>query len=129
MTNVLWLGPTEASLKPVRAPMTMSVLNQDYDSGSTARTANGLIVRTVVRGGDHNVRKLQLEWGLLSWEDGSAILEAVKDTYVYCKYPDPQTGALRTMKCYVGDRTSEMRRYDSKSGPVWTRISFNLTEV
>lgn len=128
MTDVIWFGTSETALTAVRAPSAMTVVNQDYDSSSTARTASGKIVRTVVRGGDNNVRKLQLEWSLLDWEDGAAILNAVKSTYIYCKYPDAQTGAMRTMKCYVGDRTSQMRRYDN-GDVVWTSIAFNLTEV
>lgn len=128
MADMLWFGNSESALTPVRAPFTLEIINQDYDSSSTARTANGKIVRTVVRGGDNNVRKLQLTWELLDWPTGAQILAAVKATYIYCRYPDPQTGALRTMKCYVGDRTSEMRRY--KDGSImWARISFNLTEV
>lgn len=129
MADILWFGESEDYLKPVRAPAAMSVLNQDYDSGTTARTANGQLVRTVVRGGANNVRKLQLEWRFLSWNEGSDILSYVSPTYIYCKYPDPQTGSFRTMKCYVGDRTSEVRRIDGKAGPVWDRIAFNLTEV
>ena len=128
MTDVIWFGSSEATLTAVRAPTVLTVVNQDYDSSSTSRTASGKIVRTVVRGGDNNVRKLQLEWSLLNWAEGAALLNAVKTTYVYCKYPDPQTGALRTMKCYVGDRTSEMRRYENGEAR-WTSIAFNLTEV
>ena len=128
MADVIWFGDTASALTAVRAPNSLSVINQDYDSSSTARTASGKIVRTRVRGGDQNVRKLQLEWQLLDWATGSEILDAVKNTYIYCKYPDPQTGALRTMQCYAGDRTSEIRRYHN--GDVcWARISFNLTEV
>ena len=128
MADAIWFGSSETTLTAVRAPTVLTVVNQDYDSSSTSRTASGKIVRTVVRGGDNNVRKLQLEWNLLDWAEGAALLNAVKTTYVYCKYPDPQTGTLRTMKCYVGDRTSELRRYDN--GDVrWTSIAFNLTEV
>jgi hypothetical protein len=127
-TTVLWFGESESKLSPVKAPTTMSVLNQDYDSSSTSRTANGKLVRTVVRGGDNNVRKLQLEWRLLSEAEGAAILNAVKAPYIFCKYPDPQTGKLRTMNCYVGDRTSDLRRY-ANGDAYWGRISFNLTEV
>lgn len=128
MADVIWFGASETALTAVRAPAVMTVVNQDYDSSSTARTASGKIVRTVVRGGDNNVRKLQLEWSLLDWAEGAAILNAVKSTYIYCRYPDPQTGALRTMKCYVGDRTSKLRRYDNGNAR-WTSIAFNLTEV
>ena len=118
-TNILWFGDNVNNLVPVKAPTVMSIVNQDYDSSSTSRTANGKMVRTVVRGGDNNVRKIQLEWRLL---------EAVKNAYTWCKYPDPQTGALRTMQCYVGDRTTELRRYEDGRA-YWGRISFNLTEV
>lgn len=128
MENVLWFGENTNNLVPVKTPTSMSIVNQDYDSSSTSRTANGKMVRTVVRGGDNNVRKIQLEWRLLTHEEGAALLEAVKNAYLWCKYPDPQTGALRVMQCYVGDRTSDLRRYaDGKS--YWSRISFNLTEV
>jgi hypothetical protein len=127
-TNILWFGDNVDNLVPVKAPTVMSIVNQDYDSSSTSRTANGKMVRTVVRGGDNNVRKIQLEWRLLSQEEGAALLEAVKNAYTWCKYPDPQTGALRTMQCYVGDRTTELRRYEDGRA-YWGRISFNLTEV
>ena len=128
MDTVLWFGGQANNLAPVKAPTMMSVVNQDYDSSSTARTANGKMVRTVVRGGDNNVRKVQLEWRLLSHDEGADILQAVKNAYTWCRYPDPQTGELRTMQCYVGDRISELRRY-ADGVPYWSRISFNLTEV
>lgn len=128
MDSVLLLGASPDALAAVKTPTTMSVVNQDYDSSSTSRTANGKLVRTVVRGSDNNVRKLQLEWRLLTQAEGAALLNAVKEKYIYCQYPDPQTGAVRTMQCYVGDRTSELRRFRNGEA-YWTRISFNLTEV
>lgn len=128
MENVIWFGATVKDLAPMKAPTMMSIVNQDYDSSSTSRTASGKLVRTVVRGGDNNVRKIQLEWRLLSHSEGAKILGAVKNAYTWCKYPDPQTGQLRTMQGYVGDRTSEMSRY-SDGKAVWSRIAFNLTEV
>lgn len=128
MANVLWFGASASKLTAVKAPTVMSISNLDYDSSSTSRTANGKLVRTVVRGGDNNVRKISLEWRLVSQADGAAILEAVKNAYTYCRYPDPQTGALRTMQCYVGDRVSDLSRYADDTA-FWSRISFNLTEV
>ena len=65
MADVLWLGPSEDSLTAVRAPDTLTITLQDWDSASTTRTASGKMVRTVIRGGDNNVRKLALSWALL----------------------------------------------------------------
>ena len=128
MADVLWFGPSEDSLTAVRAPDTLTITLQDWDSASTTRTASGKMVRTVIRGGDNNVRKLALSWALLGWSAGKTLADLVKPTYVYCKYPDPQTGAMRTGQFYVGDRSFETRRY--RDGTiVWGKISFNLTEV
>ena len=128
MSDVLWLGPSETELTAVRAPDALTVTLQDWDSASTTRTASGKMVRTVIRGGDDNVRKLALSWALLDWSAGKIIADLVKPTYVFAQYPDPQTGTLRAGQFYVGDRTFEARRYRDGS-MVWGKISFSLTEV
>lgn len=128
MSDVLWLGPSETELTAVRAPDALTVTLQDWDSASTTRTASGKMVRTVIRGGDDNVRKLALSWALLDWSAGKIIADLVKPTYVFARYPDPQTGTLRAGQFYVGDRTFEARRYRDGS-MVWGKISFSLTEV
>lgn len=126
---MLWIGNTDQTLAPVKAPSSMTVLNQDIDAATTTRSASGLMTRDTVRNGVNNVRKIELEWKGLSLAEGSAILQAVMPQFVFVKYVDAQTGQFRTGEFYVGDRKSQMWRYGKGESDVrWETISFNLIE-
>ena len=95
-----------------------------YDVSKTAdRNAQGdiLIDRVAVK------RKLEMEWGALSNSAISAILSAVTDVFFTVAYPDPLTGASKTITCYVGDRTAPMLRYTSGT-PYWEGLKMNFIE-
>lgn len=126
---MLWIGNTDQTLTLVKAPYSMTVLNQDIDAATTTRSASGIMTRDVVRNGENNVRKIELEWRGLDLEEGASILQAVMTQFVFVKYMDAQTGQLRTGEFYVGDRSSSMWRYGQGGKDVkWESIKFNLIE-
>jgi hypothetical protein len=107
---------------PIATPQRCSV--GVYDVSKTAdRNAQGdiLIDRVAVK------RKLEMEWGALSNSAISAILSAVTDVFFTVAYPDPQTGASKTITCYVGDRTAPMLKYTSGT-PYWEGLKMNFIE-
>ena len=125
--DVIYIGETENNLSPVIAPNEMTETFSDLDAASTTRTANGLMVRSVVRGGDNNVRSVKFKWNNLTLAKASALLNIVKGTYFYMKYPDVQTGANRTKRFYCGDREVQIKRIDGGE-PFIKEISFNTIE-
>lgn len=126
---MLWIGNTDQTLVLIKAPHSMTVLNQDIDAATTTRSASGVMTRDVIRNGNNNVRKIELEWRGLSLDEGAAILQAVMQQFVFVKYIDAQTGQLRTGEFYVGDRSSKLWRYGNGGSDVkWETISFNLIE-
>lgn len=125
--TVIYIGSSADSLQAVRAPTSVKETFQDLDAASTTRTASGRMVRSVVRGGDNNVRKLEMEWEIIPENVAHKILDLVKGTFFYMKYPDIQTGEYRTSRFYAGDRAVEFRRLD-ENGVMVSSLSFNVIE-
>lgn len=126
--SVIYIGKSTDSMVAVRAPNEIKQTFSDLDSGSTTRTASGKMVRSVVRGGASNVRKLELSWELLPEADASQILNLVKDTFFWMKYPDIQSGGFRTAQFYAGDRSCEFRRVERDGTVMVAGLSFNVIE-
>ena len=124
---VIYIGSSADSLQAVRAPTTMEETFSDLDSAATTRTASGRMVRSVVRGGDNNVRKLELSWDIVPQATVSTILNLIKGSFFYMCYPDLQTGMERTARFYAGDRTVKARRID-ENGVLVQNLSFNAIE-
>jgi len=95
-----------------------------YDVSKTAdRNAQGtiLIDRVAVK------RKLEMEWPAMSNSEMSTLLSAVTSLFFDVNYPDPQTGAAKTISCYVGDRTAPMYRVIG-GVPMWEGLKMNFIE-
>ena len=93
-------------------------------SASADRSASGRAV--IDRVGTK--RKLEMTWAHLSPEDLSRLLTAVgEDVFFTAEYPDPQTGGMRSMSCYCGDRATGVLRMEG-GAPVWTDVEMNWIE-
>ena len=131
---VIYIGNTYTDeknndLKSVIAPNEMSETFSDLDAASTTRTASGLMVRSVVRGGDNNVRSIELKWQNVPVQSVKSILGMVKGTYFYMKYPDLQTGTNRVGHFYCGDRKCTIKRINADDNkPFVKELTFNLIE-
>lgn len=126
--GVIYFGATPDSLVAVRAPTEIKQSFSDLDSASTTRTASGKMVRSVVRGGANNVRKMELNWELLPEETASQILNLVMGDFFWMKYPDVQMGGMRTAQFYAGDRSIEFRRIEIDGRAMISSLSFNVIE-
>lgn len=91
------------------APNQYSFIVNDIDGKST-RNANGKLSRDRVA----VKRKLTINWGPLSIEQLSKILQAIKDPFFQCTYLDGQEGQMMTKTFYVGDRTSPAYSWNEK---------------
>jgi hypothetical protein len=103
-------------------PSTLEV--RIIDLSKAERNANGVLIIERIRGG---VRKLELSWVLLSQSELSALFVAVSPVTFVVVYPDPQTGAARTMTAYSGDRSVGMIAYND-GVPTYKDTKFNLIE-
>lgn len=105
------------------APSAMKV--QIFDVSATAdRSASGRMI--IDRVGTK--RKLELSWAHLTGAQLASLLSAVNQkTFFTAAYPDPQTGGVRAMVCYCGDRTTGVLRMEDGK-PVWTDIEMNWIE-
>lgn len=126
--SVIYFGASADSLTAVRAPDSMTETISDLDSGTTARTASGKMVRSVLRGGNNAIRKVSLSWSLLPADDARTILRAVRSSFFYMKYPDVLTGAFRTAQFYAGDKSIEVRRIESEGKVMVQNLAFNVIE-
>ncbi|WP_307976293.1 DUF6711 family protein [uncultured Streptococcus sp.] len=102
-------------------PKNFQVGVQDVD-GETGRNANGDMVRDRIT----TKRKLEIEWGMLTQSECSAILSAVSAVFFTVSYPDPISGQS-TRTFYVGDRTAPAYSFTNKFKP-WSGLKFNLIE-
>ncbi len=92
-------------------------------SSSADRNAQGEIL--IDRVGTK--RKLEMEWSAMTNAEMSALLSTVTAVFFSVTYPDPVTGAARTMTAYVGDRTAPVYRMVS-GVPRWEGLKMNFIE-
>ena len=71
----------------VKPPKSFQVDIQDID-GETGRNANGDMVRDRIT----TKRKLDCEWGMLTQDEMSQLLNAVSPEFFTVSYPDPMLG-------------------------------------
>lgn len=105
-------------------PDSFSVTPLDIDNGeSTVRTADGTLNRDRVA----VKRQIEMSWGMLKWNEVSAILQAMSGVFFDFYYPDPMTGTYVTKKFYVGNRPTPAAL--SKDGEIfWMGLKITLTE-
>ena len=126
--TAIYFGKSADDLVALRAPVEIKQTFSDLDSGSTTRTASGKMVRSVVRGGSNNIRKLELNWELLPEESAREILNLISGVFFWMKYPDIQTGGYRTAQFYAGDRACEFKRIEADGKVMIANMSFNVIE-
>ena len=105
----------------VKPPKIFQVDIQDID-GETGRNANGDMVRDRIT----TKRKLVCEWGMLTQDEMSQLLNAVSSEFFTVSYPDPMVGQT-TKTFYVGDRTAPSYSFTNELKP-WSGAKFNLIE-
>lgn len=105
----------------VKTPKSFSVSVNDVD-GETGRNANGDMIRDRIT----TKRKIELEWGMLTQEECSAILNAVSPVFFDVSYPDPMLGQT-TKAFYVGDRSMPRYTFTENFKP-WSGLKMNLIE-
>ena len=105
----------------VKPPKSFQVGIQDID-GETGRNANGEMVRDRIT----TKRKLDCEWGMLTQDEMSQLLNAVSSEFFTVSYPDPMVGQT-TKTFYVGDRTAPSYSFANELKP-WSGAKFNLVE-
>ena len=105
----------------VKPPKSFKEGIQDID-GETGRNANGDMVRDRIT----TKRKLDCEWGMLTQEEMSQLLNSVTPDFFTVSYPDPLHGQT-TKTFYVGDRTAPSYSFTNELKP-WSGAKFNLIE-
>lgn len=116
-----------ANYTAVKAPTEMGMNIGDVDNTTTGRPASGVMVRSVVRGGNKAVRTIELKWQDVQISDVSAILNLVKGVFFHMKYKDLLTNNWREAEFYVGDRKAKIKRIRDGE-PFISELSFNAIE-
>lgn len=107
----------------IATPKSFEVGIQDID-GESNRDANGNMHRDRIT----IKRKLDLEWGPLTQNQISILLNAVSSVFFTVTFPDPQLGMV-SMTMYVGDRTTPAYKYDTVTNTVkWQGLKMNFIE-
>lgn len=107
---------------PITTPKKCSVGVYDVSSAAARNAAGDTVIdRVAVK------RKIDMEWGPLTNAQISTLLSAVADQYFDVEYPDPVTGAARTIVCYVSERNAPVYKY-SGTTPTWESLKLTLIE-
>jgi hypothetical protein len=94
----------------------------DMSSEDAGRNELGETIKDIIA----QKRKLTMRWGPLSLSDAALLLSALSaSVYLSVSAMDAETGAMRTMTMYVGDRSAPM--YNATLG-LWQSVSANLIE-
>lgn len=105
-------------------PKTLLITSMDIDNEETTkRTADGTLIRDRIT----TKRKIELEWGLLKWNEVSAILNLVKDVFFDVYYPDPMTGKYETKTFYCSNRPAGIA-IEKGNEIYWSDIKLSLIE-
>lgn len=115
MANVLYLNSSY-----VKTPQKLAVKIFDKAAVSDNAAGEALVDRVATK------RQLDIEWGALSNAEISAILALVTDVFFTVKYPDPETGAEKTITCRVTDKSAPI--YRDSGTPVWEGLKLKLVE-
>ena len=108
------------------APTVLQPAIQDLDSESgTGRNQNGTMFRDRVA----VKRKVHCEWGVLTRNEMSTLLNAMTDASFSLTYPDPQEGVLKTITAYVGDRSPAVCSVISDTDWQWVGLSLDFIEM
>lgn len=108
------------------APTVLQPGISDLDSeDGTGRSQTGTMFRDRIA----VKRKVHCEWGVLTRAEMSALLDAMSPVSFRLTYPDPQTGELRTVTSYVGDRTPAVCNIISDTDWNWTGLSVDFVEM
>ena len=108
------------------APTVLQPSIQDLDSGDgTGRNQDGTMFRDRVA----IKRSVHCEWGALSRQEMSDLLEAMSAPSFHLTYPDPQTGQLETITAYVGDRAPAICSVISDTEWMWIGLSVDFVEM
>lgn len=136
--NSPWLGGKSTGIVKVQSssgewvslldPSSMEYQLYDLDSGdSTGRNLEGTMLRDRVA----IKEKVVMEFPPMQAQDFTAMLALIADKFFECQYYSLNTGTVRTVTMYVGDRSARMYYgYDASNNPVqiWTDIKFNFIE-
>lgn len=108
------------------APIVLQPGIQDLDSGEgSGRNQDGTMFRDRVA----VKRSIHCEWGVLSRQEMSELLEAMSAPSFPLTYPDPQTGQMETITAYVGDRVPAMCSFISETDWQWTGLAVDFVEM
>lgn len=128
-TSDFMIGDTADTLAEMPSPKEMTVSLMDVDASTTTRTADGSMHRDRIVGGDEAKRKLALKFPSMHGADVSMLLKAIRNEFIWVKYPDPYTGEHRIAEFYAGDRSNPIYNFDLRgNGVLWSEISFDLIE-
>ena len=104
------------------APETFEPSIQDIDGENSNRDLSGTMYRDRIA----VKRKLNLQWGPLTQDESSKLLNAVSNEFFECTFIDPQLGQI-TKTMYVGDRSIPALVEDD-NGLRWKNLKMNFVE-
>lgn len=105
------------------APSSMKLTIFDVGASSARNAAGGLVAdRVAVK------RRLELKWARMEADALRGLLQAMDGgRFFTATYPDPESGALRSMECSCGDRALGVLRM-AGGKPVWINVEMTWTE-
>lgn len=108
------------------APTVLQPGIQDLDSeDGTGRNQTGTMFRDRIA----IKRTVHCEWGVLTRAEMATLLSAMSSASFSLTYPDPQTGTLRTITAYVGNRIPAICAVISDTDWMWNGLAVDFVEM
>lgn len=96
----------------------------DLDNGETTqRTIDGTLNRDRIA----IKSQVEMEFGILKWDEVSTILAAVSDVFFNFYYPDPVAGGYVERVMYVGNRSTPIALFQGGQA-YWSGLKLTFTE-
>lgn len=107
----------------IASPSQCTIEVEDAGGAEEQSADGGLVMdRVGVR------RRLTLKWAMMTAAQMREFMAKTSARSFTVTYPDPETGALRSMLCHCGARSAALYRMDRET-PIWTEVAAVFTQV
>ncbi|MGN9165715.1 DUF6711 family protein [Tissierellaceae bacterium HCP3S3_D8] len=110
-------------INDIKMPAPSNYQVRQIDLDNLMRNARGQMIRERIA----TKREIELEWTLITPEETSLILKAIKPEFVKVEYFDQEDNTWRTGIFYASEKSNSALTF--KNGrPIWKGLKFSLIE-
>lgn len=121
ITGSTWPSTKAWNGTDIKAPSKYQFSEEDISKQGAGRTSTWQMNKLLAC----RIKKISVEWTKPTIAEAAVILQAFRHEYMWVRYLDANTGELKIMKAYIGNRNAPL--FNGKLMR-WDSISFNIIE-